>query len=331
MKNSSDAAPGVPSKGRRGQWSKRLHRMWRKAIFRLLLLLVGWCGPFNSKRAVLLSRATAGLSYRCRPWTRRKDLANLALALGETTPPERRLAILRESLRTSSAVALQLLQLIRRPRDFTPVLDLVAVSGAQHLEAALARGRGVIGISAHLGNFAVTPLWLAHAGFPVTMVIREAKHVPVGLFRELFPKLGIDAVVVDSDRQAAQALIGALKRNCVVMIYLDQDAKRGGLELPFLGKLTPIPMGPAVLARRTGAAVVPMFSFSRDDAQAVLEVLPALPLSDLGEAKQAVAQDVETMARLVESYIKRYPEQWGWRYRRWRDRPAVSTQAVRLS
>ena len=303
--------------------SKQFRRWWRRTLFRILLQAATWCGRPGSRRLRVLSRVGGWLDYYLRPSASRLDEANLGIALGRDCTLGERRRILRRSLTVSATTALQMLQMISRPSSARTYSADFQARGTEYLDAALALGKGVIGISAHLGNFAAGPMWLADQGYPITMVIREAKHVPPGLYKQCFEVFGIDAVVVDSDRGATMALIRALKAGRIVMIYIDQDAKKGGTEVYFLGKTTPIPEGPAVLARRTGAAIVPVFCHGTSSENTTVEILAALEISAL-EGRAGIEQDIRAMANLAEQRILQYPEQWGWRYRRWRNRvPAI--------
>ena len=309
------------AKNRRSRWRKQLRRRWRRAVFECIIFLARHVGEADSRRVRCVAWLAGNAALLTRPDLLRRDLANLSIALGADTSFPRRLRVLRASLITSAQTAIRAMVCVVQPNSYQHVLRHMDVQGQEHLDAALRAG-GVVAVSAHLGDFARTVLWLAHAGYPITMTIREAKHVPPGMYLEAFRNLGIDAVVVDSDRQATQSLIQALKVKKIVVIYLDQDAKAGGIEMPFLGKLTPMPTGPAVLARRTGATLLPILNIDLPNGTGQIDILPRLAPSEDPDRTTAINNDTRQLASIMERYIRRYPEQWGWRYRRWRKRPA---------
>ena len=291
-------------------------------MFNALALLARCGGTASSRRIHCASWLAGHCALLARPDLLGRDLRNLAIALGPSSGVATRLNILRISLVTSARSAIRALACVVHPMAYRCSLNDLTVTGREHLDESLAAG-GVVAVSAHLGDFARTVLWLAHAGYPVTMTIREAKHVPPGLYRDAFTVLGVEAVVVDSDRQTTQTLMRALRAGRIVVIYLDQDAKKGGLDMTFLGKRTPIPTGPAVLAQRTGATLLPMFSIDQHGGAGRIDILRGLRPTMDPNRTAAISADTERLATIVESYIRRYPQQWGWRYRRWRNRPLV--------
>ncbi|MGE0809901.1 MAG: lysophospholipid acyltransferase family protein, partial [Immundisolibacter sp.] len=172
---------------------------------------------------------------------------------------------------------------------------------------------GVLAVGLHLGHFGKVPLWLAQAGYPVTLVIREARQVPPGYYIAALERLGIEAIRIEREQAAAPRVLDALRRGRVVMIYLDQGVKNdGGIEIDFLGKRVPMPAGPLVLARRARAPIVPVFLHP---ALHEIVVHPALaaPAGTLREDDPTL----HALYRLAEAEIRAHPAYWQWRYRRW--------------
>ncbi|MEW6167312.1 MAG: lysophospholipid acyltransferase family protein, partial [Pseudomonadota bacterium] len=259
-----------------------------------------------------LGRAVGRLNWALRPLARRRDLANLRLALPDR-PAAERAAIGRDSLCQASVGALEFLQLVEGVLAAEQFAGTVTVHGREHLDQALAAGRGVLAVSLHLGHFAKVPLWLAQAGYPVAIVIREARRVPRGYYVDALRRLGIEAIRIEPDQPAAPRVLDALRRGRVVMIYIDQGVKDdGGLDIDFLGKSVPMPAGPFVLARRARAPLLPVFLRPREQD---IVVHPAL--APAAGRLRATDPTVQALYRLAESQIRAYPEYWQWRYRRW--------------
>lgn len=288
-----------------------LRRAWRRSLFRALRRLArALANHPQATRAV--GRFFGRLNYALRPGDRRRDLANLRLALPGRQEAELS-AIARESLRDASVGALEFLQLIDGAIGAGQFLGPVAAHGREHLDQALAGGRGVLGVGLHLGHFAKVPLWLAQAGYPVTIVIREARQVPPGFYIAALERLGIEAIRVDRDQAAAPRVLDALRRGRVVMIYLDQGVKNdGGIQIEFLGKRVPMPAGPLVLARRARAPIVPVFLHPGEHDVLIHPPLPA-PATTLHEDDPTL----QALYRLAEAEIRAHPAYWQWRYRRW--------------
>lgn len=288
-----------------------LRRAWRRAVFRTLRrLALAVAGRPRLTGAI--GRAVGHLNWALRPLARRRDLANLRLALPDR-PAAELVAIGRASLCDASVGALEFLQVVDGVISAEQFVGPVSAHGREHLDRALAAGRGVLAVSLHLGHFAKVPLWLARAGYPVTIVIREARQVPRGYYIDALQRLGIEAIRIEPDQPAAPRVLDALRRGRVVMIYLDQGVKDdGGVDIDFLGKRVPMPAGPLVLARRARAPLVPVFLHPRDQ-----DVVIHPAMAPATGRLSATDPTVQALYRLAESEIRAYPDYWQWRYRRW--------------
>lgn len=288
-----------------------LRRAWRRAVFAGLRRLAAGLGrrPGATRR---VGRALGRLNWALRPLARRRDLANLRRALPGRSPAELN-AIGREALCEVTAGALEFLQLLEKTVSAEHFVGPITAHGREHLDQALAGGRGVLGVGLHLGHFAKVPIWLAQAGYPVSIVIREARRVPRGLYVAALAEIGIEAIRLEPDQPTAPRVLDALRRGRIVMIYLDQGVKDdGGIDIDFLGKRVPMPAGPFVLARRARAPIVPVFLHPQLQEVVVHPPLPA-PAGALREDDPTL----QALYRLAEAEIRAHPAYWQWRYRRW--------------
>lgn len=288
-----------------------LRRAWRRTVFRTLRAVARVLAPHPAAtRAV--GRFVAWLNYTLRPGERRRDLANLRVALPGRPDGDLR-HIARESLVDASVGALHFLQMVDDAIPAARFLGPLTAHGREHLDRALAAGRGALGVGLHLGHFAAVPVWLARAGYPASIVIREARQVPPGYYIGALERLGIEAIRIEREQTAAPRVLDALRRGRLVMIYLDQGVKTdGGIEIDFLGKRVPMPAGPLVLARRAQAPIVPVFLHP---ALHEIVIHPALaaPAGTLREDDPTL----QALYRLAEAEIRAHPAYWQWRYRRW--------------
>jgi phosphatidylinositol dimannoside acyltransferase len=291
----------------------RWRRRYRRAVFILSRAGARALAGSGGRRTAAAAGLAREVLYWLRPRLTARDLRNLALALPETTPAQRR-RILRASLGNSARASLEFLQLLEQVRSADSLVAAVRAEGLAHLDAALAAGRGVIGVSTHLGHFTIGPLWLAARGYPVSVIIREAKHVPAGFYAAALPRLGCEALLADDTRRVAHAVLEALRRGRVVFLYLDQGVKRAGRQVEFLGKHVGMPEGPVVFARRSGAPVVPCFL---DPEMQVLRLHEPLDLATAARAGEAADLQVKRLADLAAREIRAHPAHWQWRHRRW--------------
>lgn len=180
--------------------------------------------------------------------------------------------------------------------------------GVGHLELARAGGRGVLMAMPHLGAWDWGGAWLTASGFPLTVVAEVLE--PPELF-ELFAgwRRQMGMTVVPLDRTAGSAVMGALRRGEVVGLLSDRDLTGEGVEVDFLGERTSLPGGPATLALRTGAPLLPCcVVFEGDHHRAIIR--PPLDTARRASLRQDVARITQELADALAELIRRAPEQW---------------------
>ncbi len=183
--------------------------------------------------------------------------------------------------------------------------------GYQHVLDGLAEGNGVILALPHLGGWEWAGRWMTDQGHRLTVVV-EPLDPPVLFewFAELRARLGM--TVVPLGPAAAPALLKALRNNEVVCLLCDRDLERTGVEVEFFGERTTLPGGPATLALRTGAPILPTGVYHTPNYQGHHGLVrPPVPAHRLGGGLRAdVARVTQLLAHELEFLIRRAPEQW---------------------
>ncbi len=184
--------------------------------------------------------------------------------------------------------------------------------GYQHVEAAIAGGKGVILALPHLGGWEWAGRWLTDQGQRMTVVVEPIE--PPELFEwftELRRDLGMN--VVPLGPKAGQEVLGALRKGEVVCLLSDRDIDKSGVEVEFFGERTTLPAGPATLSIRTGAPILPVgvyFTNERFNGHHAI-IRPPVPVQRLGDGLRAdVARITQSLAHELEFLIRRAPEQW---------------------
>jgi len=246
--------------------------------------------------------------------SRRRSQVNLELCLPELAAGERRL-LLRRSLQHAACGALELAHVWRCEPDELQAL-VRRVHGAEHLAAAQALGRGVIFAVPHLGAWEVFGYWLSSTR-PVTALYRLPRIAEFDrLVRSGRKRFG--AQLVEARHESLRTLVGALRRNECIMLLPDQVPTRGaGQFVPFFGQ--PAFTGTLLsrMAASTRAPVLWAHAERLPRGQGFeVHIRPSepTPAGDLGAALAAVNRDVERS-------IRSCPEQYLWRYRRFRRQP----------
>jgi KDO2-lipid IV(A) lauroyltransferase len=177
------------------------------------------------------------------------------------------------------------------------------IEGLEYVDEALKKGKGVIILSAHIGNWELGGIFMSLLGYPMFAVALPHRHPKVNeLFNYQRERLGM--IVVPSIGVALRRIYDALKKNHIVALVGDRDFANSGKKMSFLGEEKIIPKGPAVLAKRTGASIVPGFMIRQADDSHVLRFMPSLPTDGTEEAI------MKEYAGIIESIIRQYPAQW---------------------
>jgi KDO2-lipid IV(A) lauroyltransferase len=198
------------------------------------------------------------------------------------------------------------------------VLEKIGVSGSENLERALSEGKGVIAVSAHLGNFTLMSIKMIREGYPFNMLIRDpdSKEL-VKLFRKLQKQQGGHFIPINKWREALREILGRLRKNEVVCFLNDERKKGSDVEVDFFGHPALTATGPAVISLKTGAPIVPVFIVRTGEDAHTIFIEPQLVINHRGDISETVTTVIAACTKMIEKYVKKYPEQWFWFKNRW--------------
>jgi KDO2-lipid IV(A) lauroyltransferase len=191
---------------------------------------------------------------------------------------------------------------------------LVKADGWEHVEAAQRHGKGIIFITAHMGNWEMLGRWLAAHGIPLTVVAREPEEPEFAAFIHEF-RLNAGFQVAYRG-ESARELLRLLKAGKAIGLLPDQNS--GDVFVPFFGVPAGTAEGPAALALHTGAVLIPSYCVRLPDDTYRLLLLPPIatdPTGDKEADKRRITTDVN---QVLESVIREYPDQWLWLHNRWK-------------
>lgn len=251
--------------------------------------------------------------------------ANLELAFPEWSF-EKREELLREHYRELGVLGLEMLRWFYR---FDRFLERYSrVEGGENLKAALAEGKGVFVMTAHLGNWEVLAAsGYEHFGTKVTMVTKELS--PAWLHRMVQVIRSLVGVEMACEPRTMPAILRALKKKEIVGFVMDQYAGAPvGARVPFFGKPVGSHTALATLALRGNTPVVPAIAIREPSGRYRLRFEQALPLEQREDPEQAVLANTALFVRHTESWVREFPAQWLWIHRRWKgDLSALPPQA----
>lgn len=268
--------------------------------------------------ARLLAGALAGAVYRLHGRLRRVGTRNLELALPEVPAAERE-RILRGVYRY---LGWQLVEFCRMPRYTAEnTRRRIRCEGLQHYQAAKARGKGVLVLTGHLGAWELSSFYHSLMGYPMGMVIRRLDNRRLDEFVNGIRCLHGNQVLHKDD--FARGLLTAMKAGGTVGILMDTNmTPPQGVFARFFGRTACTASGLARVALKTGAAVLPGFMvWEPGERQYVLHFGPELEFARTGDAEADILAATQQCNDVLESWIRRYPDQWLWIHRRWKTRP----------
>jgi KDO2-lipid IV(A) lauroyltransferase len=199
------------------------------------------------------------------------------------------------------------------------ILDKISVQGTENLDNALSCGKGVMAVSAHLGNFSLVGVKMLRAGYPFAMLVKESKYTGVAsAFRAIQKEQGGHYIYTEPWSKALRHIMSGLRNNEIVCLLADENKKHSETVVEFFGHPAPTAEGPAVLSLRTGALVVPIFIVRHTDSSHTIFVEPHLTPLLTGNRAEDIFTITTAYTNVIEHYVRKYPDQWFWVNRRWK-------------
>lgn len=266
-------------------------------------------------RAALAVGARLGDAVRALGLRRTVAEDNLAHAF-----PERdaawRAAVLREHYRELGRVAMEyprLAELAAAPGDTV----IAEVSGWEHVEGVMGAGRGCVFLTAHLGNFELAGAWVGRR-VPLDFVYKPMRNPAVEAWiATVRRRAGVGLLPVGA---GVRRVFESLRAGRCVALLADQDARRHGVFVPFMGRPASTATGPAELSLRTGAPLVFAVTWRLADGRHGIAFDPPLTV-DEPRAPDAVRRLTALHAARLEQRVRERPAMWFWLHRRWKTVP----------
>jgi len=285
------------------------------ALYRLIRGIFSLLGRIDPVRAGRIADRIGAMWFAMDGRHRKVAMDNLAMAYGDALPPDAIRPMARRVFGQISRIVFEIGWSIHL--DQRAFQKRFRIYGMDHIRTARKKNRGVLILTAHIGNWELLAAAAALLGIPVSAVYRPLEFRALDLFfadirsREgarLYPK-----------KQAMRGILRGLRNNEAVGILLDQHAGSSvGVPVDFFGRPASTNAGLALVARRTGAPVVPAFLVREKDGHYSVLFGPEVPLVHTGDSRRDILENTRLYNRALESVIRKYPEQWFWVHRRWK-------------
>ena len=253
-------------------------------------------------------------------FTKRRKIAykNLRAAFAAEKP---RPQLRRIAFRSIQNLVVSMVEFLRIPdMDAGDLRRHLTVIGREKYEPRLREGKGIIFLAAHFGNWELMNVSGSMLGYPMLALARVQKHPRSDAFLNSLRTSKGGQVVKKG--MSVREILRALHKGAVLGILSDQDGGRQGTFVKFFNRLSSSPSGAATFALRTGVPIFPVFMFREKDGFHHVEVEGPLAVPDTSlsaEARETIL--LQQFADILESKIRKSPDQWLWAHRRWKSTP----------
>jgi Kdo2-lipid IVA lauroyltransferase/acyltransferase len=286
--------------------------------FAVAWVLLKFLGVLPRSFARGIAAATVRIMLAMLPKLRQTAQFNLQLAFPEWNDERRREAI-RNMSRYLGWQAVEFARFPQYNRD--DIEQIIEIEGHENFLEAQRRGKGVLILTGHIGAWEVSSFAHAAYGYPMHFMARPLDNVRLDRFINRYRCLSGNQPIYKNE--SARAALKALNNAGIVGILADQNTlPEEGAFVEFFGTTACTTTGIARLALHTGAAVVPGYAFWDVAAQKYkLRFEPAVELVEGGDAERDIQENTQRFAKITESIIRKFPDQWVWVHARWKTRP----------
>jgi KDO2-lipid IV(A) lauroyltransferase len=191
------------------------------------------------------------------------------------------------------------------------------VEGREFFEEALRKGKGAIALGFHFGNWEVTGIISKLLGHDIVALARPLKKQVLlnNFLNRLRRSTGLTIIVNENTGKEVMKL---LKENKIVAILGDQREKRSrGVFVELFGTKVPTSKGTAMIAMKTGAAVIPVYAARKGFLRYTFVCGNPIEMERTGNIKELIEKNTRKINAFLETIIKQYPDEWFWVHRRW--------------
>lgn len=258
------------------------------------------------------------LGYPFATQTRNLMIKNIGIAFGKEMSSEQIRALARKTFEMLGKNAGDILR-ATKVRSVADVEKFIVTHNLDIYERALARNKGVVFITGHLGAFDLQVTNMALRGLNPNIIGTPIKDERLNrLLWENRNRFG--AIAVERGKETFK-LLKVLKSGGTVALLIDQDTKVKSRFVDFFGKPASTPVGATILAMKTGAVVVPTSIYLGDDWKQHMTFFPEVPMRDTGDEEADVVYNTQVLTKIIEDMVRAHPDQWVWMHDRWKTQP----------
>ncbi|MBN2283091.1 MAG: lysophospholipid acyltransferase family protein [Deltaproteobacteria bacterium] len=280
--------------------------------------------PLGPRR--MLFRALFMLFYHVSPRHRFITLHNLTRSFPEKTSHEIR-KIAKNVYRSLGTTAAEFFQIpsLAQNNNFE---SLIRTQGREHYEKALAKKKGIIFFTAHLGNWELMASYFGRHMQKGHIIYRSLDN-PIMENLAAWERSYTGNVLIPTGG-AIRKILEVLKKNGIIGILIDQNVSwREGVFVDFFGRPACTSTGLAELALTTDAALLPAFNHRLADGTYLFTILEEYQVVRSGDYERDIIENTRKITDIVEDMVRDYPDQWFWLHQRWKTKPVQALGRTR--
>ena len=314
----SETSAGLFAPLRRLRHLRQTRALRHYLSYVLCRALLAALGLLPRRMGLGIGRACGHFFHAISPRHRHIARANLERAFGAGLTPRDRARLARASFAHAGMIMADSAYFRRCAR--LPLERLAVFEGTQHLLTAAAGRRGVLVFSGHFGHWEMVGLLQPRIGVPFSMVVRPLDNGRLDDFLSGLRRVTGNELI--SKYAAARGVLRALRPGRAVGLMIDQNVRgEGGLFVDFFGAPASTTPALAIFALKTGAPMVPMFSYPLEDGRLLIRYGEPILAARRGTLAEDILAITQQCTRRLEEEIRRRPDCWLWMHNRWRTQP----------
>lgn len=290
----------------------------RKLLWKLeYLLLRGIAGVINAlsmEHSTFIVKNIADFVFLLIPSRRKIAVNNLTIAYGDSLSEKEKERIAREAFRN---FIISLMEFFRIPSMLREAQRRFRFVGMENFERAISKGHGVILVISHLGSWEYLGFLAYLTQYPCSVIVKQIQNPYINRWiQNLRTETKLNPI---DKKNSVREIFLELKKNNVVAILIDQWAGRDGVASDFFGEVTSTTSIPFRIAKKTGAVLIPGYCLRTGVGHYNIVIQPEVTIDEEDSKEDQERKTTLKLNQLLEKQILKYPEQWLWTHRRWKE------------
>ncbi len=284
-----------------------LKKIKRKLVYRITLIFIAFFRSISLKRARKIATYVGRLLLLFSKKEKHILYANIANTSFDIFPP----ILIKRLVQNMMYTFAEFIKMAYM--DIEDIRSMFTVKGEDVLKTALERGKGVLLMTGHIGNWELLGTYLGKSGYKVNAIYRKPSNDDYDSLIRRFRALNKVKLIENSD--SWNGSIDALKKNEILIVLADQNPKNDSPKIPFLGKEASTPKGPALFAIKSKATVICSFVIRTKKGFKI--EFKELEYADKKSLKDKIISILTALNDVYSDIIRKYPYQWVWFHDRW--------------